>query len=220
MTQPDPNAQGGTGGAQSGDPGTGAGTGTEPGTGAGDPTQSGGAPAAGDPNAGTAAETVSKAEYDRRMAQLQAADQRRQAAENELKTLKDKDIPAMEKLQRDNVELIARAEKAEADLAAVRVDNAFFKDNKYKWNNPATALRVLDRSKVEIDDKGEVHGLTAALDALAKSDPYLLAPKTEPEPEPKGSTGMPAGGGKPADTKGELKGLASRIPAMRAKGIG
>lgn len=154
--------------------------------------------------------TVSRADFERLQNQLRAADQNRQKAENDLKQLRDKDLPELDKLRRDNQELAAKAEKAAADLAEARISNAFLTANKHEWANPATALKLLDRSKITIDSAGEVMGVADAADALAKSDPYLLKPKTAAEgtgtgEPPKGGT-IPGnnGGGSGQPTKDQL----------------
>lgn len=218
MTMPDQGAQGGTPDGQSAGEGTGTGN-TDPNAG----TQSG----AGDQGQGqsNSAGTVSLEEHERIRARMTAADQRAGKAEAELRQLKDKDIPALQKAERDLVDMTARAEKAETELKQARLDNAFFNDNKYKWKNPKTALKVADLSKVEVDEDGTVTGLTAALDALAKSDPYLLEDKPSDESNDdegkgsKGSTGALGTGGKqPKGT--DDKALAARFPSLRTRGVG
>jgi hypothetical protein len=193
-------------------------TGAQGGT--GDPTsqQQGGDPTGqqGDPGAQSGTQTpppadatVSRADFDRLQAQLRAADQNRVKAENDLKQLRDKDLPEMDKLKRDNAELESRATKAEADLAEARISNAFLTANSHEWANPATALRLLDRSKIQIDPStGDVSGVKDAAEALAKSDPYLLKPKSaEPgsgEPPKPGTIPGNNGGGSGQPTKEQL----------------
>lgn len=217
MTTPDSGAQSGAEGAQSGVPNE-AGTGAETGT----TGQSAGAePGTGTNDATTPPATVSAEEFERLRVQLRAADQNKAKAEAELKNLRDKDLPQIEKLTRDNTELTARAEQAEAALRQTRLENAFLTDNTHTWNNPKTALRLADLSKVEVDEDGTVRNLKPALEALAKSDPYLLAPKTEGEAEKgKGSTGVPGSAGAPASRKTDVGAMASRLPALRTRGIG
>lgn len=223
MTTPNPSAQGGTESALSGaiDDGTGTGastgndqgSGAQSGTGAQDGTQGQVQPQTG---------TVSQAEFDRLRAQLQAADQKRNAAESELKQIRDKDMPALEKAQRDLAEATARAEKLAEDLKQTRLENAFYNANDYKWKNPKTALKLADLSKVEVDEDGEVHNLKSALDALAKSEPYLLDDSTNDEDDKgsKGSTGALGTGGKGTQRPDATKVLSSRLPALRTRGIG
>jgi len=225
MTNPDPNAQSGDPNAQSGGTGDGTGTGGDPGAG-GAGAQSG-APDAGQQNPPPA--TVTQAEYDALRARLQAADQNRAKAEADLKQIRDKDLPALEKATRDLAEAEKVRDAALADLKQTRLENAFVTDNKYKWKNPKTALKLADLSKVEVDDDGTVRNLTAALDALAKAEPYLLEEDTSGDDDGsggdsngagRGSTGAPAGGGRQADTKTDAKKFAARIPALRTRGIG
>jgi hypothetical protein len=215
MTQPDPSAQSGTGSAQGGATDTGQGTGATQ-----DPSAQSGAVDQG----GTGQQqtpppaTVTQAEFDTIRAQLRAADQKRTEAENQLRQLLEKDLPEQEKLKKALDEAAAARDAATAQLRQTRIENAFLTDNKYKWKNPKTALKLADLSKVEVNDDGTVLNLSAALEALAKSDPYLIDDTPTAEP-PKGSTGAPTGG-RASDANADLKGLASRIPALRTRGIG
>lgn len=198
-------------GAQSGATGTPSGTGdpTSQQQGTGGEVQPTGEGALSGTGTGQQQEaTVSRADFERLQNQLRAADQNRQKAENDLKQLRDKDLPELDKLRRDNQELEAKAKRAEADLAEARISNAFLTANSHDWANPATALRLLDRSKITIDSEGEVMGVKDAADALAKSDPYLLKPKTAEggsEPTKPGGT-IPGnnGGGSSTPTKDQL----------------
>lgn len=220
MTTPTPVAQGGNDGASSGviedGTGTGAGNGNDQGNGA----LSGNVNPDGTQQPTPPALTVSQADYDRLKAQLQAADQNRQKAQDELKQIRDKDMPALEKAQRDIAEATARAEKAEADLKQSRLEKAFLENSEYKWKNPKTALKLADLSKVEVDDEGEVHNLKSALEALAKSDPYLLNSDDDEDKGGKGSTGALGTGGKGNQKPDAIKTLSSRIPALRTRGLG
>lgn len=216
MTSPDTGAQGGAEGGQSADPDNGqtSDAGTDSGAGA----QSGAGTGTGD-QAAVQPEMVSRADFLRLQAQLSAADKKRTEAEKAFRDLVDKDLPAQEKLTKERDEAAARADKAEADLRQTRLDKAFLTDNKYKWKNSVTALKLADLSKVEVDEDGTVRNLTTALDALAKSDPYLIDADEEKEPA-KGSTGAPGTGGRSSDTKTNVNALVSRLPALRTRGIG
>lgn len=216
MTQPGPGAQSGTPeGGQSADPGTGQGT---PATDHIDPTGQSADPAQGQGQQTDPAATVTRAEFDALMARMRAADQNKAKAEAELKQLKDKDIPALEKAQRDLTEAAAAREKAEQDLRESRIQNAFLSDNKYEWHDPKTALKLADLSNVAVADDGTVSNLAPALEALAKAQPFLLKPKTEEQP--KGSTGAPGSGGRQPDPKADANAMASRFPALRTRGVG
>lgn len=210
MTSPGPEAQSGTGEPQSGDAGTGQETGTN-----GETTQSGGQT---QESSQTAEETVAKSEYQKALERMRAADQRAGKVEAELKQLKEKDLPEQEKLRNDLAEVSADRDKAREELKTTRLELAFFRSNKHQWQSPATALKLADLSAVTIEDDGTVRGLDAALDALAKSDAYLLKPKDgEDKDGPKGSTGAPSTGTGSTKT-GLPTNMTSRIPALRTRG--
>lgn len=220
MADPENGAQSGTDPAQSGQDGT---QGTGNGTGTTDPaTQSGGGTSNSGSTDGTA--TVSAEELERQRERTRAADQRASKLEAELKQIRDKDLPEAEKIKRDLEEANAERDKLREDLKQSRLEMAFLKDNKYKWKNPATALKLADLSSVEVEDDGKVVGLDAALAALAKSDPYLLDTETSGDGNGSGGTGATgasgAGGRQSDSTKTDLKKAAIRIPALRSRGLG
>lgn len=200
-------------GAQSGATGTQSGTGDPTIQQPGDPTVQPTDPGAqsGTTTGQPAVEaTVSRADYDRLLSQLRAADQNRTKAETDLKQLRDKDLPEMDKLKRDNDELNTRVTKAEKDLADARISNAFLTANSHEWADSAVALRLLDREKITIDQAtGEVSGVKDAAEALAKSAPFLLKPKTaegtSTEPPKPGTIPGNNGGGSGQPTKDQMQ---------------
>lgn len=207
-------------GAPSGAEGTPSGAEGTPGAGAGAPESTPAGQSAGTPTTTPEPEaTVARKDFDAVRTQLQAADQKRQAAENELKQLRDKDLPEMDKLRRDNQELAAKAEAAAKALETTRIENAFLThaDDKTKWRNPATALKLLDRSKITIDSDGNVVGMKDAIEALAKSDPYLLEDKTPAEPQEPPVGGTLPGNNGGSGTKPDKNKMAARFPAMRTR---
>lgn len=80
-----------------------------------------------------------------------------------------------EEVKQENVSLKATNEKLAETNAQLQIKIAALGDTTYKWKNPATALKLMDTSNVEVDAKGQVTGLKAALDKLASTDAYLLA---------------------------------------------
>lgn len=222
MADPENGAQSGTDPAQSGQENN-QGTGTT-GTGTTDDsaTQSGGA----ETNSGSTGATVSAEEMERQRERTRAADQRASKLEAELKQIRDKDLPEAEKIKRDLEEANAEREKLREDLKQNRLETAFLKDNKYKWKNPSTALKLADLTNVEVEDDGKVTGLTAALDALAKAEPYLIDADGSGDgdgngQQQRGSTGATGTGGRQANQTGtDLKKAAIRIPALRSRGLG
>lgn len=65
---------------------------------------------------------------------------------------------------------------SDSDLAVkkLRIDNAFLASSDIAWQDPEVALRLVDLSKVTIDDNGEVKGLADALKELAEKKPFLV----------------------------------------------
>lgn len=97
-----------------------------------------------------------------------------------LKEIEDKDKSEVDKATAAAATALKQKEEAEARIADLtktqedyEVKLAFLGNAKYTWHNPATALKLLDRTGVEIKD-GEVKGLDKAIDKLAKDEAYLV----------------------------------------------
>lgn len=213
MTQPQDS------GAQSGatNPAQG-GTGSPEGVSSGDTdTKADGAQSGAEGTSGAGTESPSTEELDRLREQRRLADQRASKAEADLKQLRDKDIPEMQRMTRDLAEAQKTIEELKTDLQKERVNNAFLSHNKHAWHNPKRALASLDLSGVEIDDKGQVNGLEAAVDRLAKDEPYMLKPKDDGK---SGATGTPPANNGAAGSAGAgkvTKETVNRFPAMRTR---
>lgn len=166
---------------------------------------------------------VSREEFERLRLQLAAADKKRVEAEQAHAQLRDKDMPQLQKLERDLAEATKAQEVMLADNGALRVENAFLTANEHEWHNPQTALTMLDRSKITVDSEGKVQGMKDALKALATAHPYLLKPKPAdaqgaPGNAPPPGTNPANGGIAPgAGAKPDAKALAARFPALRQK---
>lgn len=212
MTDPT-GTQGGDGSdAQSGGGQTGTGS-TDDGTQSGATGQQ-----QGDSGAQSGAEgSVSKADYDKLVERLRAADQRASKAETDFRSLRDKDLPELEKAKTTAAEATARADAAEKALREERINNAFLSDNTYDWRNAATALKLLDRTKLDIDGDGHVTGMKDALAALAKSDDYLLKPKQGEPPEPTPPGTPPANNGGQGTKSTTTAQREARFPALRGR---
>lgn len=226
MTQPDPGAQSGaTDPAQSGQ----GGTGTDPNAGAqGGAGADGGQAGSSGAQSGTEDKVHTAAELLAQRERTRAADQRAAQAEAELKALKDKDLPELEKAKKSVVELTAERDRLQTALKEERLARAFLEDNTHKWVNPRTALKLADLSKVDIDDNGAVVGLKAALDELAKSEPYLIDKGSgtgdgggdSGGSGGKGSAGAgapPANGQPPQGSKLSTADIHKRFPATRTR---
>jgi hypothetical protein len=114
----------------------------------------------------------------------QRARQERDDLQKQIDTLKAEGS-GDETLKKQVSELESSVKTMSSSLQESRLKIAFLSNNTYEWQNPGLALRAADLSEVEIDDDGKVHGLVAALEALAKEHPYLLKQKvTRRKPEP------------------------------------
>jgi hypothetical protein len=97
----------------------------------------------------------------------------------------------------------------------------FSTNTKHSWKNPKAALKLLDLSEVTIGDDGEIEGLEDAIDALAKSDPYLLKDEDDEDEDDKDKrkqtkTGQRSGGGRQRKTGVPNRDkLVAKYPALR-----
>jgi hypothetical protein len=154
-------------------------------------------------------------EADSLRERMKAADQRAAKFENELKQLRDKDLPEAQKMQRDFQAAQDQNVKLQETNRSLALKVAFLSDNTYSWHNPERALKLVDLDQLEIGEDGTVSGLKDALKALATSDPYLVkqeakeTPNTPPGTAP-GNNGN--NGGKPNAAK-----LSSTFPVMRTR---
>ena len=198
--------------------------GVETGSGTDGGTDDGGS---GEPDAGSTIDssstTVNKDEHDKVLSRMQAADRAKGEAEKRandlerrLREYEDKDKTELEKAQRDAQEAQKRADEAEAGLKRERITNAFLLHNTVQWHNPERALALLDLSEVTIDDNGSVVGMDKAIEALTKSDPYLIKEeaaddgKTPPPP-----SGTPTGSGRKTDKQVDRDRLLQKYPALK-----
>jgi hypothetical protein len=202
------STQSGADGTQSGEVET---TTTTAQTGTGEGTQSG-------------ATTVDTADLERRAAEadslrtrMQAADQRAARFEQELKSLREKDMPAAEKLQRDFEAAQQQVAKLQETNQSLALQVAFLGDNTYTWHDPKTALKLVDLAQITIDADGNVTGLKDALKGLATAHPYLIKqdPKVEPNKTPPGTA--PGTNGANGATQPKPGSLTSRFPVMRTR---
>lgn len=203
------SAQGGAEGTQSG-----AGESTEvsgnSGTASTESAQSGANPVS------PAAETVAKAELEQQRARTRAADERAARLDAELKQLRDKDLPEVEKLKRDFEETQQQVTTLRDTNQKLALQVAFLKDNTYSWHNPETALKLVDLSQVTVEEDGSVSGLKDALKALATSNDFLVRKEATTEAPKPASTasGNNGGAGGSAPKRSQL---AARFPALNTR---
>lgn len=158
-------------------------------------------------------------EKDRHFKARQTAEEelaRYKAAEEEQNRAKNDEVTNLKNdLQKANDTLAT----TQAALDSALLDNAFLTENSHNWQNPARVLKLVDRDTVRIED-GKVVGVKEALEALAKSDPYLL--KTEDGGQQQGggngggATGQQHNGNRNQDKgKPSREELARKYPALR-----
>lgn len=179
-------------------------------------TEDGGGSDKGDPQAKIHALTEEKQrQYDRRM----EAESRAEAAEARVRDLENKDKSDEERSAARLTELETENESLHGLLKTSRLENAFLKDNTYKWHNPDRAMALADLSEVEIDKDGKVHGLKDALKRLAEAEPYLLKPeddKDDRREEPSTPTpGRKTAKGKSKSQDEEDEALKRKFPALQ-----
>lgn len=177
----EPNDSGGTGGTGS--------TGSEGGTG----TEGGDKP-------------VSRAEFERLQQHLSAADKKRTEAEAKLKEIEDSKKDELTKATERADELQKTVEQQKADLAALRLDNAFLSVNEVTWHDKEDAMLAAQRGGylegvVGEDGKVDQKLLAKKLGELAKAKPHLVKAGTEKKNEPLPPSGgaVGSGGGAPKD---------------------
>lgn len=147
----------------------------------------------------------------------------REAAEAKLREIEDKDKSELEIAKRDLAELQEKFDKVPETMNDLRIENAFLKldRDKYNWHDPEIVIGLI-RKEVEIAEDGSVDGLEDAVKALAKSKPYLLKKKDADDGEeedkgkrrpPRGPSGASIGG--PKSPKGDQK--AQRSDELKKK---
>lgn len=170
----------------------------------------------GDPDAKI---TALEEEKNRHVRRRQEAEKERDELKKRLEEIDGKDKSELDKATTRVTELESENKVLSENVQSLRIENAFLTDNTYEWHNPRRALALADLSDVEIDGDGTVHGLKKALDALAKSDAYLLKkndadPENEKEQPP--STGDPKKPSKRAkDADADDDALRNKYPALR-----
>lgn len=164
--------------------------------------------------------TYSEAEYQALQRRMQAADQTAAQHQARLKEFEDANKSEIEKAQSAAQEALQRAEAAEQALLQEKINNAFLVSNKHTWHDPETALQLLDQSQITIGDDGQVHGIDAAIEALAKAKPFLINAAANQQPAPPKPQGQPTGNQPPKKSAGtdsdadKRKALMKKYPAL------
>jgi len=139
-----------------------------------------------------------------RRKETRKAEDAKKAAETKIKEYEDKDKSELDKAKSDLEVANKRAEELAKANEQAALERSFLRNDKYKWHNPETALKLVDMSDVTVGDDGKVEGMKEAVDALAKEHPYLLK-RDEDEEEDEGRPSGAAFGKNKKDDKGQGK---------------
>lgn len=152
--------------------------------------------------------------------QLREAERKLEEVAQKEKEQADKDKPEVERLTGEVAELTKKLDKVSPLLESQAVELAFFKSGAAaKFAKPATALKLLDLSEVEVDDgKVDDDVMLELADKLLAEDPYLSASGGDDdddgkEKEPSGRQTNGAKKKKGAGT--DFEALAAKFPALR-----
>lgn len=146
------------------------------------------------------------------------ADQDEQGAEeNDSEGQPDENAQALQAAQE-------RADKAEAEVRALRLRTAFLEGNAARsepFKDPATAYGlVTERDGIDVQEDGTVVGLAEAMEAVAEKYPYLVDDsKAEAERDPDITTATASGNRKRQTTTNHLSkaALMRKYPALRSR---
>jgi hypothetical protein len=160
-------------------------------------------------------QTISRAEYERVLARMKAADRRASELDSKVKKFESEGQTEAQRLQSEREEAVKRAEQAEKALRDQRIANAFLSSSQFNWHDPMDALTMLQSrymDSVEIDDDGRVKGMTEAVKKMAKEKSYLVKQQSS------SSTSDSMNGGRRGDDRANQKTkddeLARRMPAL------
>ena len=113
--------------------------------------------------------------------------------ESSLKGYTDADKTELDKASEERDAFKGQVDTLTATNRKLAIQVAFLGEAGYSWHNPKTALRLLDLDGVEIDDEGEVTGLTEAVKKLADENPFLLKGKGDDDEDEDDEKSPPSG---------------------------
>jgi hypothetical protein len=170
-------------------------------------------------------EPVSKAEYDKLLRRMKAADQRASKAEKAQQDRERKEKSDLENAQSDLQERDTRIAELQSELSALKLNNAFLAANTISWHNPGAALKLAQSDGYMDDvvgDDGTVDekALKSALQKLAKDHQYLVK-KGGDDGSGSGSSGDSAGGRNrnKDDKDAEQQKDARRAPSLNRRRV-
>jgi hypothetical protein len=178
-----------------GDSGTGDGSG---GAGSGDGTGEGSTGTEGETGTeGDGDKPISREEFNKVLARMQAADKRASSAEDKLKQAERAKMDESERTKAELQDAKKENEALKDQLRQTKLENAWLAVDGVTWHDPDAAMSIADRKGVlaecmDADGKVDTKKLRSAVDKFAKEHQYLV--KTD-------STGN-GGGAPPGDSVG------------------
>lgn len=142
---------------------------------------------------------VSKADFDKIMARMKAADKRASELEAFKKKAEEQGKSELDKATARVTELEKVAEKQSAELAKARLDNAFLSaDTGITWHDPGDALALAERKGYldgVVGEDGSVDNkrLATKLKEMAKASPHLVKQGKEDADSSGGAGTAPTG---------------------------
>lgn len=167
-----------------------------------------------------AKQTVSKTEFQKLFARMQAADRAKNAAEAKLREKERAEMGELDRAKSEANEHKQRADAAEERLKSMIIENAFHRENKFSWHDVGDAIAALDLSGVEVDEDGKVTGMADAIKAVAKKKPHYVKKNDQNDDQGNGEGPPAANGASNGKRKGatgetpDVKKLVSRFPAL------
>lgn len=164
---------------------------------------------------------VSRAEFDRMMKRMKAADQRADKAEKRLREIDDADKTDLQKANDRVEELEGQVGELTSTLQSERLNNAFLSlADGPTWHKPATALKLAQTDgylEDVVSDDGTVDqkALASALKQLAKDHEYLVKPREGAGPSGEGGKGR---SNNSKDDKAAKQERDRRAPALARRG--
>lgn len=175
---------------------------------------SGDAGTSNDTSDDTSGDVVTRADLEKALDRMKAADKRASTLENELKEIKRKEQSELENAKTDLQEVTKQRDALAKKVDEMALENAFLTDNKHTWHDPTDALRLMDREGVEIKD-GSVNGLKQAIEKLAKAKPHLIKQVDGDENGSSAASGSANNGNRKGSGKTPKSDMSSRFPALR-----
>lgn len=170
---------------------------------------------------GTGAQGAVATDADRRLANALEANARmaaeRDTARNELRQIKEKDLPEAERTARKLTQLEQElaTERATNRAAAIR-QSATERATRLGFTDPLDAY-LLVRDQLEVDDHGMPKNLDALLASLVKDKPYLVGRGRPNGSADQGSRGS-GGAGQPFDMNQAIRAARGRAVVTTTTG--